>query len=81
VELIDISTSGVLFVAPQPLDVGETGQLRMRLGERSFAAQVEVRRSDTRKTPHPSHRLGATFVSLDEVNRLNLEDFVGDARR
>jgi hypothetical protein len=81
VEVVDISTSGVLFVSPQPLDVGETGQLRMRLGERSFAAQVEVRRSDTRKTPHPNHRLGATFVSLDEVNRVNLEDFVGDARR
>jgi hypothetical protein len=81
VELIDISTSGVLFVSPQPLDVGDTGQLRMRLGDRSFTAQVEVRRSDPRRTPHPSHRLGATFVSLDEVNRLNLEDFVGDARR
>jgi hypothetical protein len=53
----------------------------MRLGERSFAARIEVRRNDTRKAPHPSYRLGATFVSLDEVNRVNLEDFVGDARR
>jgi hypothetical protein len=81
VELIDISTSGVLFVSPVPLDVGESGQLRMRLGERSFAAQIQVRRSDVRKIPHPAHRLGATFVGLDEVNRVNLEDFVGDARR
>jgi hypothetical protein len=80
VEVLDISTSGVLFVAPLPLNAGETGELRMRLGERSFAAQIEVRRSDTRRT-HPGYRLGATFKSLDEANRLTLEDFVGDARR
>ena len=81
VELIDISTSGVLFVCPLPLDVGEMGQLRVRLGERSFAARVEVRRSDARNPPYSSHRLGAAFVALDEANRVNLEDFVGDARR
>ena len=81
VELIDISTIGVLFASPTPLDVGEKGELRVRLGDGSFAAQIEVRRSDARKTPHTSYRLGAAFVSLDEGSRLHLEDFIGDARR
>ncbi|HKY21201.1 MAG TPA: PilZ domain-containing protein [Vicinamibacterales bacterium] len=81
VELIDISTTGVLFASPMGLDVGEKGKLRVRLGDRSFAAQIEVRRSDARKSTQTSHRLGAMFVSLDDGNRLHLEDFIGDARR
>jgi len=81
VELVDISTIGVLFVSPSALEVGERGELRVRLGERSFAAQVEVRRSDTRKGTSTSNRYGAAFVTLDESSRMNLEDFIGDARR
>jgi hypothetical protein len=81
VELVDISASGVLFVSPLPLDVGETGQLRVRLSERSFTARIEVRRSDTSGASHSTHHLGAAFVSLDDVNRTHLEDFVGGARR
>jgi PilZ domain len=81
VELIDISTTGVLFAAPVVVDIGERAELRMRLGDRSFAAQVEVRRSDARKpSSHPVYRMGASFVALDESNRLHLEDFIGDAR-
>ena len=81
VELIDISTTGVLFGCPVAVDIGEKGQLRVRLGERSFAAQIEVRRADSRKAAHGAYRLGAAFVSLDEGSRLHLEDFIGDARR
>jgi hypothetical protein len=81
VELIDLSTSGVLFACSAAVDVGDKGELRVRLGERSFAAQVEIRRSDSRRTSHGAYRFGAAFVSLDEASRLHLEDFIGDARR
>jgi len=81
VEVIDISTLGVLFASPVAVEVGERGKLRMRLGDRSFEAQVEVRRSDTRKTAQAAYRLGAAFITLDEESRLHLEDFIGDARR
>jgi len=81
VELIDISTTGVLFASPVAVEIGEKGELRVRLGERSFAAQIEVRRGDSRNASHAPYRLGAAFVSLDEGNRLHLEDFIGDARR
>jgi hypothetical protein len=81
VELIDISRTGVLFSTPTALDVGERGELRLRLEHGSFAAQIETRRSDLRKTPHTTYRVGAAFVSLDEGSRLHLEEFIGDARR
>jgi hypothetical protein len=81
VEVIDISTIGVLFASPVPGEIGETGKLRMRLGDRSFAAQIEVRRSDARKTAQAAYRVGAAFLSLDEGSRMHLEDFIGDARR
>jgi hypothetical protein len=83
VELIDVSTIGVLFSCPTGPDLGERGELRVRLGDAPFAAQVEMRRSDERKVSHThtAFRVGAAFVSLDETNRLRLEDFIGDARR
>jgi len=80
VELVDISTTGVLFGSPTRMDVGDKGKLRVRLGERSFAAEIEVKRTDPRKTAHTTCRLGVQFVSLDEGSRLHLEDFIGDAR-
>jgi hypothetical protein len=81
VELIDISQIGVLFSTPTRLDVGERGELRVRLEHGSFTAQIETKRSELRKTPHTTYRVGAAFVSLDEGSRLHLEEFIGDARR
>jgi len=80
VELVDISTTGVFFGSPARMEIGDKGKLLVRLGERSFAAEIEVRRSDPRKTAHSTCRLGAQFVSLDEGSRLHLDDFIGDAR-
>lgn len=81
VELIDVSTTGVLFLSPSRFDVGERGELRVRLGEASFMAQIETRRVEPRKSPSMGYRVGAAFVSLSEASRLHLEDFIGDARR
>ena len=80
VELIDISTTGVLFSSPVNLDVGERGELRIRLGDGNFAAQIETKRSELRRTPHPVYHLAAAFISVDEGSRLHLKDFIGEAR-
>jgi hypothetical protein len=80
VEILDISTSGVLFEAPQSLEVGERGQLRMRLGDRSFAAEIEVRREEPHPAPSGGYRVGAAFTALDDGNRATLEGFIGTAR-
>lgn len=80
VELLDVSTTGVLFSAPTLVGVGERGELRARLGDASFSAQIEVRRTAPPKPPAQGHRVGASFVSLPEGSRLHLEDFIGNAR-
>ncbi len=80
VELLDVSTMGTLFSCPTLLSVGERGELRARLGDASFIAQIEVRRTAPPKPPAQNHRVGASFVSLPEGSRLHLEDFIGNAR-
>ena len=80
IELIDISTTGVLFAAPVAMTAGETGQLRMRLGDRAFTADVVVRRGSSTGPKAGSYRAGAEFTSLDEPSRLTLDDFLGGQR-
>lgn len=80
IELIDISTTGVLFASPVALEEGESGQLRMRLGEGSFNADVEVRRGNPTGPKAGTYRVGAQFTSLDEPSRLTLDDFLGGQR-
>ena len=80
VELLDVSTTGVLFSSPALLPLGERGELRARLGDASFSAQIEVRRVAPPRPPSQGHRVGASFVSLPEGSRLHLEDFIGNAR-
>ena len=80
VELVDMSVSGVLFLAPRWMPIGEQAQLRLRLGEKSFAAEVTVRRSDMRVGPEGTYRIGAAFRALDEDNRATLEQFIARAR-
>ena len=80
VELLDVSTTGVLFSCPALVGVGERGEIRARLGDASFSAQIEVRRTAPPKPPAQGHRVGASFVSLPEGSRMHLEDFIGNAR-
>ena len=80
VELVDISVTGVLFTSQLRVPVGEKGQLRMRLGDRAFQAEVEIRREHRPGTKHSGFPLGAVFTTLDEANRLTLDDFLGGQR-
>jgi hypothetical protein len=81
VKVLDISVSGVLFVAPQPMTLGERGQLRLRLGEHSFVGDIEVRRSDRHPIPSGGYRIGGTFTALAEGSRATLEEFIETAGR
>jgi hypothetical protein len=78
VELIDISTVGVLFVASQEIPLGERGQLRIRLGDSGFVGEIEVRRIDRRASG--GYRMGAIFTALDQAQQAILEAFIGTAR-
>ena len=81
VRVLDISASGVLFLAPQWMAPGEKAQLRLRLGESSFAGDIEVRRSDRDQAPSGGYRIGAVFTSLADGSRMSLEEFIGTAGR
>ena len=80
IELVDISTIGVLFVTPHEMSPGEKGQLRVRLGDRDFVSEVEVSRVDRHPLPSKGFRVGAVFTVLDDVHRKTLEEFIGTAR-
>ena len=80
IELLDISTIGVLFVAPQEMAPGERGQLRIRLGDRGFVSEIEIQRVDRHPSVFKGYRIGAIFTALDDVHRVTLEEFVGTAR-
>ena len=81
VTVLDISVSGVLFLAPERMAPGTKAQLRLRLGDNSFVGDIEIRRSDRHQTPSGGYRVGATFTSLAEGSRASLEDFIGMAGR
>jgi hypothetical protein len=78
VELVDISTSGVLFVVPQGIGPGDRGQLRIRLGDKGFAGEIEVLRVHSDRA---GLRAAAVFTTLDEASRTTLEEFIGSARQ
>jgi hypothetical protein len=81
VTVLDISVSGVLFLAPERIALGAKAQLRLRLGDNSFVGDIEIRRSDRHQTPSGGYRIGAAFSSLAEGSRASLEDFIGMAGR
>ena len=81
VTVLDISVSGVLFLAPERMALGARAQLRLRLGDNSFVGDIEIRRSDRYQTPSGGYRIGAAFLSLAEGSRASLEDFIGMAGR
>ena len=79
VRLVEISMTGALLRASHGPPVGEHGELRTKLGDHTFTAQVEIRRV----VPEPGqgevpgrYSLGVTFVSLDPENRRCLERFL-----
>ena len=81
VTVLDISVSGVLFLASARMAPGAKAQLRLRLGDNSFVGDIEIRRSDKYQTPSGGYRIGAAFSSLAEGSRASLEDFIGMAGR
>jgi len=81
VDVLDISGSGVLFVSREELAVGEKGRLKVRLGEQTLTAEIEVRREDPLAADRSQFRVGASFTALDEAARIFLEAFVGDRRQ
>jgi hypothetical protein len=74
VQILDVSTAGVLVQSAQSARPGATGRLTLTLGGEPFSADVEVRRV----TPAPGTgdcRIGMMFIDLSADNRRTIERF------
>jgi hypothetical protein len=79
VRLLEISMTGALLRSSHGPPVGERGELRTKLGDHTFAVQVEIRRVVPQSAPGDvpgRYSLGVVFVSLDSENRRCLERFL-----
>jgi len=71
VEIQDISAGGVMFTTASGFATGSRGQIRMRVGERRFAAEVKVWWTESSASAPPL-RVGASFMSMDPESRAAL---------
>jgi hypothetical protein len=77
VQVLDISQSGMLLAASQPLAIGRRAQIKTRLGAEPVTLTVVIRRvTNGIRTGHGSYRLGCEFVGLDDENRRKIERFL-----
>ena len=77
VQVLDISQSGMLLAASQPLAIGRRAFIKTRLGAEPVTLAIVIRRvSNGIRTGHGSYRLGCEFVGVDEENRRKIERFL-----
>lgn len=77
VQVLDISQTGMLLAASQPLAVGRRAQIKTRLGPEPVTLSVVIRRvTNGMRTGHGSYRLGCEFVGLDDETRRKIERFL-----
>jgi hypothetical protein len=70
VELQDISLGGTMFTTDVPFEGGSRGQLRTRLGDRSFSAEIKVLWTVPPGVASTEpFRVGACFMAVDVQSR------------
>jgi hypothetical protein len=73
----DVSLAGTMFSLAAAIDPGSRAQLRTRLGDQTFAAQIEVRRIEPESGPRKQgYRVAASFVAMSEESRNALAAFL-----
>jgi hypothetical protein len=76
VQVLDISTAGVLLQTSQRLEPGMRGCLRLNLWGRPFSADVEVRRvKQGDGARNAAYDVGAVFVGIMQDQRQLIEQF------
>jgi len=81
VQLLDISSSGVLVAAPQPLETGTSATIRAQLGGEPVLMEVEVERvapDGAPGRPAGRYRLGSRVLKVDEAGRRTVQKFLRD---
>ena len=81
VRLVDISASGVLLSSPQKMQIGQRAHLQLTLSGEPLNVEVEVRRvadGGAEALGRNRYRLGAVFVSPDDMARRSVQHFLRD---
>lgn len=81
VQLLDISASGVLIAAPQPLEPGAIAEIQTRLGADPVLMQIEVKRlapDGAPGKPAGRYRMGSRFVAIDDAGKRGIQKFLRD---
>jgi c-di-GMP-binding flagellar brake protein YcgR len=76
VQVLDMSETGMLLAAAQPVEVGRRGRLRVRIGHELVSVEVEVRRIESGRPGSGAYRLGAEYVDLDDSTRRRIAGFL-----
>ena len=76
VQVLDVSTKGVLFRAFRAVPLGARGQLRLNLAGLPFSAEVEVQRVSLIPEESGMFRIGVMFVEPDLEHQKMIERFV-----
>ena len=79
VQLLDISTTGVLVAAPQPLEPGAIAEIQTRLGADPVLMQVEVKRvapDGAPGKPAGRYRLGSRLMRVDDAGKHSIQKFL-----
>jgi hypothetical protein len=80
VEILEVSEDGVLVTSSAPLALGRRCRLRLRLGHRSFVAEVSVSRCTPSAPGGDGYRIAAVFTSMTEEDCRTLHGFLGQKR-
>ena len=76
IQVLDISTAGVLLQATRPIEVGTRASLRINLEGTPFHAEVDVRRVSAEPAGKEQlYRIGAQFVEISAEHRRIIERF------
>jgi hypothetical protein len=78
VQVLDVSESGMLVLAAQPVSVGRRGRLDVRLGDDPVSLEVEVQRVETDRQPGGAgpYTVGIEYVQLSGELRRRIADFL-----
>ena len=81
VQMLDLSSEGLLMVCPQPLGLGATLRVTAQISGRRLDANLDIRHSSSQWDGRAKgYRVGGRFVSLDPTIRTAIADLLGESR-
>jgi len=78
VRLLDLSSQGALLSCPDPIQPGALSRVIVRLGDRPFDAEFDVRHASGQWDQRlGGYRVGGRFLSLSPQARLAIDALLG----